>query len=481
MSNSSLKKNTISALFWKFLERFGVSGVQFILQIILARLLSPSDYGVLSIMIIFTTLANVFIQNGFNTALIQKQDVDNTDYSSVFLLTLFVSLAIYGMLYMFAPILASFYNMPQICSPFRVISLMIIPGALNSIQIAIVSKKMDFKKIFTSNVSSIIASGIIGILLAYLGAGIWALVFQTLFNVLISCIVMWFTVKWRPALIFDLKRVKSLFAYGWKLLVSSLIDTLYQDLSSLVIGKKYDSGVLGYYNRGKQFPQFIVNSINSTVQSVMLPAISSIQEYKNQVKSMMRRSITLSSYVIFPVMFGLAAVAEPTVKLLLTDKWLPCVPYIQIFCISFAFYPVHTCNLQTINAVGRSDIFLKLEIVKKAIGITVLGIAIFCFDSPIIIASSGIATTFISCFINAYPNKQLINYSYVEQMRDILPNFLLAGFMALLVYPILLLRLSALITLLTQIIMGVSFYIILSIISKNDNFYYLLNIFKEMF
>lgn len=480
MSSNSLKQNTISALFWKFLERFGVSGVQFILQIILARLLSPDDYGVLSIMIIFTTLANVFIQNGFNTSLIQKKDVNNDDYSSVFWLSLLISIVLYGVLFALAPSLAYFYNMPQICFPFRVISLMIIPGALNSIQIAIVSKEMNFKQIFTSNLSSIIISGVIGVLLAYLGAGIWALVFQTLLNVLIACIVMWFTVKWRPSFSFDLKRVRVLFAYGWKLLVSSLLDTLYQDLSSLVIGKKYDSGTLGYYNRGKQFPQFLINSINGAIQSVMLPAISSIQDYKNQVKSMMRRSITLSSYIIFPVMVGLAVVAEPTVKILLTDKWLPCVPYMQIFCVSFAFYPVHSCNLQTINAIGRSDIFLKLEIIKKTIGIIALVIAVFCFDSPIAIAMTGIFTTFISCFINAYPNKRLINYSYIEQMRDILPNILLSCLMGILIYPILFLNLNALITLLIQVILGIFIYILLSIILKNDSFYYILNIIKEM-
>ena len=477
----NLRNNTINGLLWKFLERFGVSGVQFILQIILARLLSPDDYGVLSIMIIFTTLANVFIQNGFNTSLIQKQDVDNRDYSSVFWLSILFSILLYIILFLFAPVLADFYKMPQICFPFRIISLMIIPGALNSIQIAIVSKKMDFKKIFTSNLFSIILSGIIGIMLAYLGAGIWALVFQTLLNVLLACLVMWFTVKWRPSLIFDFNRVKILFGYGWKLLVSTLLDTLYQDLSSLVIGKKYNSTTLGYYNRGKQFPQFLINSINGAIQSVMLPAISSIQDYKEQVKSMMRRSITLSSYIIFPVMVGLAVVAEPTVKILLTNKWLSCVPYMQIFCISFAFYPIHSCNLQTINAIGRSDIFLKLEIIKKSIGIIVLCIVVFCFDSPIIIALTNVLTTFISCFINAYPNKQLINYSYIEQMKDILPNILLSCLMGLLIYPILFLNLNALITLLIQIILGIFIYVLSSIISKNNSFYYILNIIKEIF
>lgn len=474
MDSNNLKIKTLSSVIWKFAERFGVSGVQFILQILLARLLNPSDYGMLSIMIIFTNLSNVFIQNGFNTALIQKKETTNEDYSSVFWLTLFISCLIYIILFLFAPQIASFYNMPKLILPFRVLSLMIIPGAFNSIQIAIVSKKMDFKKLFISNLLSIIISGIIGVLLAFNGKGIWALVFQNLSNVLITCLVMWFTVKWRPIFIFNFNKVKILFSYGWKLLISSLMETLYQDLSSLVIGKKYSSSTLGFYNRGKQFPQFITNAVNGAVQSVMLPAMSSIQENKVVVKNMMRRSITLSSYLMFPIMAGLAAIAEPLIVLLLTDKWLSCVPYIQIFCFTFAFYPVHTCNLQTINAIGRSDIFLKLEIIKKSIGIIILCISVFYFNSPIIIAISGALTTFISCFINAYPNRQLIDYSYQEQIKDILPNFVISILMIIPLYFLKYIFYNPLFLLITQIILGIIVYVLLSHITKNKSYSYIL-------
>ena len=472
MSNGALKRNTIYALFWKFSERFGVSFIQFILQIILARLLSPSDYGMLSIMIIFTNLANVFIQNGFNTALIQKKDTSDNDYSSVFWLTFVFSLLIYAFLFLSAPIIANFYSMPNIIFPFRVLALMIIPGALNSIQIAIVSKKMDFKKIFTSNFLSIIVSGIIGVSLAFLGMGVWALVFQSLANVVVSTLAMWFTVKWRPQYTMDFHRVKELFSFGWKLLVSSLLETLYQDLSSLVIGRKYNSSTLGFYNRGKQFPQFITTAVNGTVQSVMLPAMSSIQDDKQRVKQIMRRSITLSSYLMFPIMAGLAIVSEPLVKILLTDKWVSCVPYIQIFCFVFAFYPVHTCNLQTINAIGRSDIFLKLEVIKKIIGIAALSISVFCFDSPMIIALSSALTTVISCFVNAFPNKKLINYSYLEQIKDILPNFVISILMIIPLYFLKEIISNSLVLLLAQLVMGIVLYILISILTKNKSFYY---------
>ena len=262
------------ALMWKLLERFGVQGVQFVLQIILARLLLPEHYGVLSIMLIFTTLANVFVQNGFNTALIQNPDVTEEDYSSVFWISLGFAGILYGVMYFIAPLIATFYKMPDIVQPFRVLSLMLIPGALNSIQLAKVSREMDFKKIFTSNIGGILVSGIVGILLAYMGFGIWALVFQTLLNIVFACIVMLFTVKWKLRFRCNLSRIKVLLSFGWKLLVSSLLDTLYQDLSSLVIGKKYNSDTLGFYNRGKQFPQFIINAINGSVQSVLLPAMS---------------------------------------------------------------------------------------------------------------------------------------------------------------------------------------------------------------
>ena len=279
-------------LAWKLFERFGVQGVQFILQIILARMLAPEYYGVLSIMLIFTALADVFIQRGFNTALIQNKDVTEDDYSSVLWVSLVIAGVMYGVIYFTSPIIGSFYNMPELVSPLRVLALMLFPGALNSVQLAKVSREMDFKKVFLSNVAAIVVSGCAGIAIAYLGGGLWALVAQTVLNVFVACIVMKFTVKLRLKLICNFKRIKVLFTYGWKLLVSSLIDALYQDIRSLVIGKKYDATTLGYYNRGKQFPQFIINAVNGSVQSVMLPALSSQQDDKNSLKDMMIQTPT---------------------------------------------------------------------------------------------------------------------------------------------------------------------------------------------
>lgn len=464
---------------WKLLERFGVQGVQFILQIILARLLSPDLYGVLAIMIIFTTIANVFIQNGFNTSLVQAKDVTEEDYSSVFWVTLAIAVLLYIVIFATAPFIAGFYGMPEIVTPFRVLAIVLIPGAVNSIQVAKVSRDMDFKRVFTSNIVAITISGIVGIVIAYKGGGLWALVAQYLINVVVSCAVMLFTVNLKFRFVCNIKRIQVLFSYGWKLLVSAFIDVLYQDLSSLVIGKKYDSEMLGYYNRGKQFPQFIISAVNGAVQSVLLPAMSSEQDDKGKVKQIMRNSMTISAYIIFPMMAGLAAIAEPMVSILLTEKWIPCVPYLQIFCISLAFWPVHTSNIQAINAVGRSDIFLKIEIIKKIYGIIILLIAILCFDSPIAIAMTGVITSILSCFVNAFPNKKLIGYSYIEQMKDIMPSFVMSSIMFAAVYFIGKIGLNNILTIVFQIILGVGIYVILSLITKNKIFFVIISFFRR--
>lgn len=466
------------ALLWKLLERFGVQGVQFVLQIILARLLSPDDYGVLAIMVIFTTIANVFIQTGFNTALIQNKDVTEEDYSTVLWITLGIAGILYGAIFFAAPAISDFYSKPELVTPLRVLALMLFPGALNSVQLAKVSKEMDFKQVFVGNVGAIIVSGIAGIVVALLGGGIWALVVQTMLNVFTATVVMQFTTKLRIYLKVNFRRAKILFSFGWKLLVSAVLDTIYQNLQSLVIGKKYDSTTLGYHNRGLQFPQFLITSISSALQSVMLPAMSERQDKKDELKNMMRSAITLGAYIIFPMALGLAGVAEAFVKLVLTDKWLPCVPYLQIYCFSFIFYPINACNLQAINAIGRSDLFLKLEIIKKSYGVVALIIAICLFKSPIAIALSAVITTIISCFVNASPNKKLISYSYKEQIQDILPSLIISIIMFVLVCTIQLLQLNALLTLILQVVVGVMVYLLISAVARVKPFIQLLNIMK---
>lgn len=472
------KSQIIYSLIWKFLERLGVQGVQFVLQIILARILDPAHYGTLSLMVVFTNLANVFIQHGFSTALVQNRDVTDEDFSSVFWIVLTISVVLYVGMWFCIPLIAALYKMPDIVDPFRVLALILIPGAFNSVQLAKVKREMNFKKVFISNIGGILCSGVIGIVIAFCGGGLWALVAQNVINTVVVCIVMYHTVQWRIRFVCNLKRIRILFSFGWKLLVSSLLNTLYQDIRSLIVGIKYNSETLAYYNRGKQFPHFLINVINNTVQSVMLPALAAEQDDQSQVKNMMRTSISVTAYIIFPMMAGLAAVAKPLIALLLTEKWLPAVPYMQIYCFTLAFHPVHSCNLQAINALGRSDIFLKLEVIKKCYGLATLAIAVLFFDSPLAIAATGVVTTLLSSFVNAFPNQKLIGYTYMEQVRDMLPSALASLVMCGCVLAIGLLGLNDLTTLILQIVVGVVLYVIISAAAGLKPFKMLLKVMK---
>lgn len=476
--NNSTKSKILSSLIWKLLERGGTQGIQFIIQIFLARLLSPDDYGVIALITVFIAFANVFVQSGFNTALIQKQNADEKDFSSVFYISLLVAGILYILLFLSAPLIASFYEVKELINIIRVLSITLFLGTFNSIQNAIISRKMDFKKLFYSSLGAVIISGIIGVIFAYQGFGVWALVFQQLINQISICIILFFTVKWYPKLLFSLKRLRLLFSFGGKLLCSALLDTGYREMTNLIVGKVYSPATLGYYNRGYQFPSLIVNNFNGSIQSVLFPALASVQDNKIRVKELTRRAIVTSSYIIFPLMIGLGAVAEPMIKLLLTEKWLPCVPFLRIFCLSFALWPIHTSNLQAINAMGRSDIFLKLEMIKK-----ILGIFIICFTvrySPLIMAFGILISGILGSFINASPNKKLLNYSYLEQIKDILPSFLLSIAMGIFIYPIIFLRFSNIITIFLQVILGAIVYIVLSYLLKIECFMYLLNIILNL-
>jgi teichuronic acid exporter len=479
MNTEITKTQILSSLFWKLMERGGSQGIQFIVQIVMARLLLPEDYGLIALVLIFATIANVFVQSGLNTALIQKKEVDDVDFSSVFYLSFFIACVVYIILFFTAPFIATFYEEPQLVPVFRVLSITLFFGAFNSIQNAVVARNLDFKKLFFSSTGAILISGTVGIYMAYTGFGVWALVGQQISNQLFVTLILWFTVKWRPQLLFSLERVKALFSFGWKLLMSALIDTVYRDLRSLIIGKMYNPAMLGFYNRGQQFPQLLITNINGSIQSVMLPVLSSQQDNRPRVKDMMRRAIVTSSFIIFPMMVGLAVTADPLVKILLTDKWLPCVPFLQIFCASYALWPIHTANLQAINALGRSDIFLKLEIIKKIVGLSILGVTVFY--GVYAIALGAVLSGIISTFINAYPNKKLLNYSYVEQWKDIMPSLLLSLVMGAVVYSLKWLGLSVLLTLIIQVFAGVILYVGLAWIFKLECFRYLLSTIKDIF
>lgn len=472
-----IKKQILSSLFWKFLERGGTQGIQFILQLFLARLLTPRDYGAVALITVFITISTVLVQSGFNTALIQKREIDEEDISSVFYISLFIAIVMYLILWIFAPTIANFYRIVELVTIVRVMGLVLFLNTFNSIQEAIVSRNMEFKRLFYSSLGAIIISGILGIILAYRGFGVWALVYQQLINQFSICIILWFTIKWRPKILFSIKKVNKLFNFGGKLLCSALIDTIYRELVNLIVGKIYSPAMLGYYNRGDQFPKVIVSNFNGSIQSVIFPALASVQHDKVRVKEIMRRAIMMSSYIVFPTMVGLIAISELMIKLVLTERWLPCVPYLRVFCLSYALWPIHTANLQAINAIGRSDIFLKLEIIKKIIGVSI--IIVTSRYSPYIMVIGTVLSGIISSFINAYPNKKLLNYSYIEQIRDIIPSIFISSVMGVVIYLIQLLEYNDILTIILQIFWGVVIYLILSYITKNESFFYLINILKS--
>lgn len=467
-------KNIISGLFWRFAERCGAQIVSFIVQIILARLLFPEDYGLIGLVTVIIAIEQVFVDSGFGQALIQKKDADVLDFSSVFYFNIAFSVIIYTVMFFAAPYIGLFYNEPKLSSIVSVLSIQLIIGAFSGIQQAYVQKTMQFKKFFYATLSGVFVSAAVGIFLAFKGFGVWALVFQQLSNCLVNTVVLFFVVKWKPVLKFSINRIKSLFSFGWKLLCSAVLETTYNNIYSLIIGKFYSAKDLGYYNRGKHFPMLVIQNINSAIDSVLFPALSEIQEQRDRLKAMTSRAIKLSTFLIFPAMAGLAAIAKPLTILLLTEKWLPIVPYIQFCCFTYAFFPIHTANLQAIKALGRSDIFLKLEIVKKVIGITVL-IVTLPFGLYIMMVGRCISAV-LGALVNAYPNKKLLNYGYFEQIRDVLPSVIISAIMVVCISLINIFIDNAAILIVVQTLLGVIVYFSLAIIFKVECMEYILNI-----
>lgn len=468
------RKGVVSNFLWRFAERCGAQLVTFVVSIVLARLLMPEDYGTVALVTVFTTIMQVFVDSGLGTALIQKKDADDLDFSSVFYFNFAVCIILYLLMFFAAPLIASFYNMPELTTVVRVISLTIVISGIKGVQQSYVSRNMLFKRFFYATLGGTIFSAFLGIAMAYAGFGVWAIVAQQLSNTAIDTLILWITVKWRPKLIFSWNRLKGLLGFGWKMLCSALLDTIYNNTRSLLIGKVYSSADLAYYDEGNKFPYLIVANINSSINSVLLPAMSKEQDDKDRLKNMTRRSIMVSCYIMAPLMIGLACCASNVVTIVLTEKWLPCVFFLQIFCITYMFFPIHTANLNAIKAMGRSDLFLKLEIWKKVIGLILLLSTLFI--SVKAMAYSLLISTMTSMIINSWPNKKLLNYSFIEQMKDILPSILLAIGMGVVVYLIGFLPVPTLPLLLIQVICGGLIYILGSVTFKLEPYTYLLGI-----
>lgn len=468
------KMNVFSNFIWRFAERCGAQLVSFIVSIVLARILAPEDYGTIALVTVFTTILQVFVDSGLGTALIQKKDADDLDFSSVFYFNFAVCLILYSGMFVAAPYIAIFYDDATLTPVIRVLSLTIVISGVKGIQQAYVSRNMLFKRFFFSTIGGTIISAFLGIGMAYAGFGVWALVAQQLSNTTIDTLILWITVKWRPQKEFSWKRLIKLLSFGWKMLVSSLLDTGYNNLRNLIIGKMYSSTDLAYYNQGDKFPNVIVNNINTSIDSVLLPTMANAQDDSTRIKEMTRRAIKTSTYLMAPLMMGLAFCAEPIIRLVLTEKWLPCVPYLRVFCITYMFYPIHTANLNAIKAMGRSDMFLRLEIAKKVVGIFLL---ILTMNFGVMaMAYSLLVGSVLNQIINSWPNRKLLLYGYTEQIKDILPSILLAVGMGVCVYFVGFIRLPTIVALLLQICLGAIMYIGISALFRFEEFTYIINL-----
>ena len=471
-------KKIISSLFYKFVESFAVKGIGLLISIVLARLISPEDFGQIAIITVFINLSTTFIQSGLNSALIQKKDVEERDYSTVFYISISTAILIIGLLYICSPVIADYYNSDALILPLRIYAFSLLFGAFNSVQIAKLQREMKFKLMMYCNLISTVVSGIVGIGAAFFDLGIWALVIYYFSHTAVSCITMIFISRWLPRFVFSVRRTKVLFSYGWKILVSSLLCTLYYDVRSLIIGKKFSTKLLGFYNRGQQLPNIVSHTTDTAIQSVMFPTLSYYQDDKTQLKMMLKRSMTTGSLIIFPAMAGIAAVAESLITILFGKQWLNSVIYMQIICIAEAQFPITSSNLIAIKSLGRSDIYMKLEVIRRITMIIILVISVVCFNSVKAIAIGYAISTWIDVVIVTIPMKKIIGYGIIEQTRDIwkiILTSIIVFFATMLVgkfITTLMLRLCL------QIIIGVVMYILLCYLLRIESFNYILKIIK---
>ena len=431
-------------------------------------------------MLVFVSLGNVLVQSGFNTALVQVSKADEDDFSTVFWMSLVASLMLYLAVFAAAPAVGGFYGNLDLVWPLRVLCLVLMVNAYNAVQVAAVQRAMEFKKIFKATMASVLFSGALGVGCALAGAGLWALVAQQLSYQIVNCVALALQVPWRPRLVFRLDRAQRLFFFGWKLLASGLLDKGYQSLSDLIIGKRFSTAELGLVSQGKRYPQALGSMLDGAIQPVMLSAVSRLQGDLPQVKRLVRRALKTSTYLVCPCMALFAVVAEPLVGLLLGEGWLPCVPFLQMYCVVYMLLPIHTTNLQALNGMGRSDLFLKLEVVKKAIGVSALLFAVFAVGDLRAIVGTYIATGLLSTVINSWPNRRVIGYPYAEQVRDMAPAFLLAAASAAAAWPVSLTGLPALGLLALQALVFITAYLALSRLFRVEELSYLTSALKGL-
>lgn len=454
MAEESLKNKTVKGAGWSFIDSIAGQGITFLVGLVLARLLTPEEYGLIGIIIIFIAVFNSIVDSGFSNALIRKNDAKDIDYNTVFISNLIISVVLFGVLFLCAPVISQFFDQPQLIPLLRVMGFIVIINAFAIIQRTIFVKNVDFKTQTKVSFISSITSGVVGIGMAVSGLGVWSLVGQQISKQFLNTAFLWIYSNWYPKFQFSFSSFKELFSFGWKLLVSGLIDTVWREIYQVVIGKWYTPAALGQYTRAQQFASICSSNLTTVVQRVSFPVLSSVQDDKERLKNGYKRIIKVTMLLTFTLMLGLASVAKPMILALIGEQWLPCVPFFQIICLQMMLYPLHSLNLNMLQVQGRSDLFLKLEIVKKIIAIGPLLLGVFV-DIYWMLGGS-VLTGFISYYLNAYYSGPFLNYSIKEQVKDIFPSFGVALAMAIPVFFMSYIPMNPFVLLPLQILVGVA-------------------------
>jgi len=473
---STLKNETISGVFWSFIERFGNQALSLITYVVLARLLTPEDFGLVGMVAIFIAISQTFIESGFGNALIQQKDVESKDYSTVFYFNLIVGLLLYAILFFTAPLIAIFFDQQMLTGLTRLLGLVLIFNSLGLIQYVKLRKELNFKSIARTTIAANSVSVIIGIVLALRGLGVWALAIQMVAGFLVRTVLFWIFSQWRPTREFSFQSFKKLFNFGYKLLLSGLLDQIFQNIYLLVIGKIFNAKDLGYYTQSKKISDLPVVTLAAIVGSVTFPAFSKIQDDNEKLLVGFRKTIKLLVFVNFPLMLGLASIAQPLFLFMLGAKWLPSVPYFQLLCIAGMLYTLHTSNLSILQVKGRSDLFLRLEIIKK--GITIIAIFIGLQWGVMGLIMSNVVTSFLGYFVNTYYSGKLLNYPLKNQLNDIWPAMITSIIMAIMVSAVGYWS-QSFISFIAQITIGVIVYFSIAYYTKQEAFIDGLALIKE--
>lgn len=459
MEKRTLKGKTVQGLFWSLSDLILNRGIQFIIQVMLARLLVPKDFGIIGMITVFIAISQSFVDSGFSNALIREKEPSEEDYATVFYFNLFMAILMYCVLYFSADGISNFFKEPELALILRVLAIIIIINSFGLIQRTMLTKNMNFKIQTKINVVSSIVSGIIAVIFAYMGFGVWSLVINSVFMQTIQSLLLCFYNKWMPLLVFNIGSFKRLFGFGWKLLVSGLIDTLYNNLYFLIIGRAYSAVDLGYYTNAQKLMDVASQSITTSVQKVSYPAFSSIKEDEDKLKATYIKIIKTSVFITFPLLIGLAAVARPLITLVFGQKWINSIAYFQILCLAGMIFPLHAINLDILQVKGRSDLFLKLEIIKKVVGLTLIAVVLLLKQGIIYLIWVAVMDSYISYFINSYYSAEMLSYSTIEQIKDITPTFIASVVMGIIVYYSgLILPNNNLVKLTIQIILGAGIY-----------------------